>query len=174
MRLARTPKCHFAFDGDCVYGFGLLGILSHFFAFARGAGPDNKSAMAINSNLPRAPDAFALAKAAIEHIVRARIRLRPITFATLCVVAAVDDERPDIIFSGAGDDRVGEREMQIHAMLVARLVIVEAHPRAGRKVWLAHTTVLSATFNIRAAGIQSDTASSEEESKIPYRESNLT
>ena len=40
-----------------------------------------KATVAEDIDFPRAPDAFALAEAAVEHVVRADVTFGPVTFA---------------------------------------------------------------------------------------------
>jgi hypothetical protein len=97
-----------------------------------------KTTVAIGMNFPGAPDAFALAKAATEDIVRAGIGVRPVTLAGPGVVSAPEKKQPDIIVAIAAKDAVRESETEIHAMPVAGPVIVKAGPRARRKPGIVH------------------------------------
>ena len=88
-----------------------------------------KAAVITNGDFPRAPDAFAFAETAIENIVGAHITLYPVTFASVCLVAALDKELSDIIIAFAGDETMGERQIHLHPVPVTRTVIVKSDPR---------------------------------------------
>src|SRR5438093_5751562 len=99
-------------------------------ALARPARPDLKPTVMKRCDFPRAPDALALAEAAIRHVVPPDVGLRPRTFQARRVVLAADDERPDVVVALASHPAFAERQVQIHAMLVLRAVVVEPSPRA--------------------------------------------
>ena len=96
-------------------GNGINGLLigSRFgvdVAFPRLPGPDMEAAMGPRGNLPRAPDSFALSEAAIEYVVRAQVRLGPVTLAAGGVVAALDEEPANVIHSVPAHVAVGESQ----------------------------------------------------------------
>src|SRR2546426_10004940 len=89
VRLAGTPKGNFAFAGNRVSRFRLPGVLADLLAAALRSRPDMKSATGREFDFPRAPNPFALAEAAVKHVVRAGIRLGPITLAAFAIVTTI-------------------------------------------------------------------------------------
>jgi len=84
----------------------------------------------MRSDFPCTPNAFPVAKAAVENVVRADVALGPVTLAIPGIVAAFDQEPPDVVVAVAGDRAVQEREQEVHAMLfnTTKVVIVEPDP----------------------------------------------
>src|SRR5207249_1011489 len=103
------------------------------------ARPNMKAAVITDGDFPRAPDAFAFAEPAIEDIMRAYIAFDPVTLASVCFVAALDQKSPDIIIAFTGHGTISKRQVHIHAVPVARTVIVKPDPRTRRKQFVAHT-----------------------------------
>jgi hypothetical protein len=119
-------------------GYGIDGFfagsgLGTLFSLARLSGPDMEAAMSPRGDLPRAPNPFALPEAAIENVVRAQIRLGPVTLAVGVVVAALDEEPTNVIHSVPAHIAIGEGEQEFHPMPVPRAIIVEPRPRPRRK-----------------------------------------
>src|SRR6266446_1208858 len=121
------------FDGiDRRFGFSRCGSLLAFPSLAR---PDMESPTAVASNFPGAPNSFTLAKTAIEDVMRPDVALGPVTLAIPGIVAAFDQEPPDIVNAFARHRAVYERKPQVHAVLFnpTKVVIVEPDPGARGK-----------------------------------------
>src|SRR6185436_16086323 len=112
--------------------------LSFGFSFAEALRPDVKPTVRKEADFPRAPDAFALAKAAIRHVVSAHVSFRPGTLQGLLVVLAVDHKAADVIVAIATQLAGGKGKVHVHAVLFFRTVIVKTRPRTGRKKFVAH------------------------------------
>src|ERR1700704_5914458 len=104
------------FNSDGINRLALAGRFAALFAFAGLAGPDVKTAMGKEVDLPRTPNSFAFAEAAVEHIVLAEITFGPGTLRINGVVAPFDEERADIIGAIAGDGAGCERKLEFHPM----------------------------------------------------------
>jgi len=89
-------------------------------------------------DFPSAPDAFAFAEPAIEHVMRPRIRLCPPAFQCGGVVSTVDDEPANVVYAGASDLAIGEGQVQFHLMFIAWVVVVKANPRPRREQFVSH------------------------------------
>ena len=72
----------------------------------------------------------------------AEISFRPVTFGRRGAVFALHDKSAHVIIAFACNPAVGERKVQVHAMFVLRLVIVETGPGAGRIHLVAHGHVV--------------------------------
>src|SRR5881397_423615 len=77
---------------DGVHRLGALGGLGARCLIAGLARPDVEAAMMTDGDFPGAPNAFALAKAAVEDVVGANIGLGPIALARGRIVAAFDEK----------------------------------------------------------------------------------
>jgi len=91
--------------------------------------PDMEPAAGQLADFPDAPDAFAFAEPAIEDIMGADIAFDPMALASGYFVAALDQKSPDIVIAFAGHGTISKRQMHIHAVPVARSVIVKPDPR---------------------------------------------
>lgn len=101
--------------------------------------------MVENSDFPRAPNTFALPKSTIEDIVRTQITFGPITFCSVAIVAAFDEETANIVVAITAHHSIRKREVKLHPVTVAWLVIVETNPRPGGVTLVAHSDILPAT-----------------------------
>jgi hypothetical protein len=90
-----------------------------------------KAAVIENSNFPGSPNPPALAKAAIEDIVRTDVTLRPMTFGTLGIVMAFDEEAANVVIAITAHNAIREGEVKLHPVAIARSVIVKTNPRPG-------------------------------------------
>src|ERR1051325_1469808 len=92
--------------------FALLG------AFAGLAGQNMEAAMTPETDLPGAPNAFALAKTTVENVVRPNISFRPGTLLTGGVVAAFDKEAPNTVIALPAHRTVRKGKVQVHPVTV--------------------------------------------------------
>ncbi len=94
-----------------------------------------ESPTAVASNFPGAPNALALTKTAIIDVMSADVAFGPVTFGIPGIVAAFDQEPPDIVNAFARHRAVYERKRQVHAVLfnTTKVVVVEPGPRARGK-----------------------------------------
>jgi len=111
----------------------LFGSDAFNFTFARAFWPDVEAAMIQRADVPRTPYALAFAEATIENTVRAGVGFGPRTFQRLRAVIAANLEPAHVVVAVAAHFASGEREVEVHAVLVLRAVIVKARPRTGGK-----------------------------------------
>ncbi len=118
--------------------FGRFGLLLPLTSLARPNVEAAVTAERAHADLPLAPDAFALAKPAIENIVGADITLRPVTLADGRIVSAFYEELAEVIIAIATYGTVRKGKVEVHPVTVARMIIIEPCPRPGRKKVFAH------------------------------------
>ena len=109
-------------------------------SFSQSLGPDVETAVPpkSRSDLPRSPDALAFPETPVVNVMGAWVGLGPVALPLSLVVAALDTKTAYVVVAGAADVTFGEREVQIHAMFVPRLVVVEASPRTRWKQFITH------------------------------------
>jgi hypothetical protein len=90
-----------------------------------------EAAVIENSDLPGPPNSFSLAKAAIENIMGTNVTFGPMAFGSLGIVTTFDEETANIVVAIATHDPVSEREVKLHPMAFAGLVIVKTNPGPG-------------------------------------------
>src|SRR5262249_17780186 len=100
--------------------------------------PDIKTAVILDPDFPGAPDALALAKAAVKNVVPADIALGPMTLEVGGVVPALDQEPADIVVSVPADGTLREGQVQIHTVTISGTIVIKPGPRAGRKQLFTH------------------------------------
>jgi hypothetical protein len=93
------------------------------------------------ADFPRSPNAFPFTKAAIKDIVRANVRLGPMRFGRLGVVAAFDEKTANVVIAITANNPIRKGEMKLHPVTVARLVIVKTNPQPGRVKLGTHRAV---------------------------------
>src|ERR1035437_9990072 len=125
--------------GNGIHGFFAGRRLGTLFTPPRLPRPDVEAAMGPRGDLPRTPNPFALAEAAIEHVVRAQVALGPVALAAGGVVAALDEEPANVINPIASHVADRECKQEVHPMPVPWAIIVEPRPRPRRKQCLPHS-----------------------------------
>ncbi len=125
---AKSKKAwHLRCNRICRFGhFLLFGLLLAFAGLAR---PDVEAAVAIEWELPGAPNAFAFPEAVVENVMRAEVTLGPVTFQGAAIVAAPDEKAANVIQALPAYRAMGEAEMELHPVPApARTIIVKAAP----------------------------------------------
>lgn len=103
-----------------------------------------EAAMIENCDLPCAPNSLAFAEAAIKYVVGADVTLGPMAFGSLGIVTTFDEKTADVVIAITAHYPVGEREVKLHPVAVAGLVIVKTNPRPGGVKLGAHEDSLAA------------------------------
>jgi hypothetical protein len=123
------------FDGrhlcrNRIHWFGQFRLFGLVGSFAGLTWPDVETAMAIISDLPRAPNPFAFAKPTIENVMRSDVSLGPVAFKAGGIETALDEKAANVIQAITADRTIGEREVELHSVPVASwTIIVKATPR---------------------------------------------
>ena len=94
-------------------------------------GPNVKAAVIENSNFPGSPNPPALAKTAIEDIVRTDVTLLPMTFGIPGIVMAFDEEAANVVIAISAHNAIREGEVKLHPMAITWSVIVKTNPGPG-------------------------------------------
>jgi hypothetical protein len=106
--------------------------------------PNVEAAVIEIANLPRSPNTFAFAKAAIENIMGIDVTLGPMGFGSLGIVATFDEKTAEVIIAITAHHAVGEREVKLHPVTIAGLIVVKANPGPGGIKLVAHANNLTA------------------------------
>jgi len=114
-------------------GLDWLGLFAGFAALINIAanyplGPNVEAAMVADGDFPGAPNSLALTETPIEHIMGADIAFGPMTLGVSGIVAALDEEAPDIIRAVTAHHAIGKGELKFHPMTIARAIIVKSNP----------------------------------------------
>ena len=126
---------------DCVYRPGSDLRFHIRFGIPCSLRPNVKAAASEIAYLPRAPNSFALTKSAIKDVVRADVSLRPMRFGGLGIVFTLDEKTTDVIIAITVDNAIGKRQVKLHPVTIARLVVVKTNPKPGRVKLIAHKVV---------------------------------